>query len=82
MICSSVSWQRINFTETFGQVRKNASSKNKKFSFSSLSFLLLYVCIKMNTDEKYNRLCLELLLSNSNKITRLNPNEKDKYLKY
>ena len=55
--------------------------KIKNFPLA-LSFLLLYVCIKMNTDEKYNRLCLELLLSNSNKITRLNPNEKDKYLKY
>ena len=60
IVRSSVSWQGINFVETFGQIRKNASSKNKNFPFTSLFFTAL--CIKMNADEKYNGLCLELLL--------------------
>ena len=71
----------LTLQKLLAKLERMRPQKIKNFPLA-LSFLLLYVCIKMNTDEKYNRLCLELLLSNSNKITRLNPNEKDKYLKY
>ena len=63
------------------KLERMCPQKTKKFPLA-LFFLLLHACIKMNTDEKYNRLCLELLLFNNNKIARLNPNEKYKYLKY
>ena len=71
----------LTLQKLLAKLERMRPQKIKNFPLA-LSFLLLYACIKMNTDEKYNRLCLELLLSNSNKITRLNPNEKEKYLKY
>ena len=79
----SVSWQGINFVETFGQVRKNKSSKKtkKKKIPLALFFLLLYVLrlIMMKNKIDYAKNCCYLI---NNKITRLNPNEKYKYLKY
>ena len=77
----SVSWQGINFVETFGQVRKNKSSEKEKKIHLALFFLLLYVLrlILMKNKIDYAKNCCYLI---NNKITRLNPNEKYKYLKY
>ena len=45
----------LTLQKLLAKLERMRPQKIKNFPLA-LSFLLLYVCIKMNTDEKYNRI--------------------------